>query len=82
MVLAMKIISVAFDVDSNAINHMPDMWEYAGYALHAGSVVFGPWLSFHDYNHTLNYKDRKMVSYSAVKNSVILVSREIADLQT
>ena len=63
MVLAMKTISLAFDLDSGAVCQLPDKLEFAGYTFQVGSVIFGPWISFHDYSNTLNGKEKKMVSY-------------------
>ena len=61
MVLSMKIISLAFDLDSRGVSELPNILEYLGYVFQVGTVVFGPWISFNDYCSTLNYRDRKMV---------------------
>ena len=62
MVLAMKIISLAFELDNGTVLSLPEKLEFAGYTFHVGSVIFGPWISFHDYTNTLNGKEKKMVS--------------------
>ena len=49
MVLAMKLISLAFDLDSGAVRDLPSFWDYVGYLFHVGTVIFGPWISYHDY---------------------------------
>ncbi|XP_013418308.1 protein-serine O-palmitoleoyltransferase porcupine [Lingula anatina] len=49
MVLSMKIISVAFDVDTGHLG-VPRVWEFAGYCLHVGTVIFGPWVPYKQYN--------------------------------
>jgi len=49
MILAMKLISLAFDLDSGAVRDTPGICHYSGYLFHVGSVLFGPWISFHDY---------------------------------
>lgn len=49
MILAMKLISLAFDLDSSAVRDTPSLCHYGGYLFHVGSVLFGPWISYHDY---------------------------------
>lgn len=66
MVLAMKLISFAFDLDSGAIHNLPNIFEYFGYAFHVGTVVFGPWISYQDYVFSIsNDKAKKLVSLNA-----------------
>ena len=63
MVLAMKLISLAFDLDTGALQELPSLLEYSGYVFHVGSVIFGPWVPYQDYAYlTTHTKDRKMVS--------------------
>ena len=50
MILAMKVISLGFDLDSGAIRDMPSFFEYIGYVFHVGTLIFGPWISYHDYS--------------------------------
>ena len=60
MILAMKLISLAFDLDSGAIRDMPGVWDYAGYSLHVGSVIFGPWISFQEYSSFLQQPEERL----------------------
>ena len=48
MVLVMKLISLAFDVDKGVITR-PNILEYFGYTLSVSSVVFGPFMTYPDY---------------------------------
>ncbi|KAM7437527.1 hypothetical protein ABFA07_012889 [Porites harrisoni] len=48
MVLVMKLISLAFDVDKGVITQ-PNILEYFGYTLSVSSVVFGPFMTYTDY---------------------------------
>ena len=48
MIICMKLISLAFDLTSQ-----PSLLSYLGYVLHVGSVVLGPWVSFHDHSTSL-----------------------------
>ena len=65
MVLSMKVISVAFDVSQGALAAPPNLLQYLGYLLHAGSIIFGPWVSYAEYQNVLKQNDRKMVSSKA-----------------
>ncbi|XP_038577548.1 protein-serine O-palmitoleoyltransferase porcupine-like [Micropterus salmoides] len=49
MVVAMKAISLGFDLDRGAVAHLPSLAEFLGYVLFVGTVVFGPWISFSTY---------------------------------
>ncbi|XP_034447343.1 protein-serine O-palmitoleoyltransferase porcupine-like isoform X1 [Hippoglossus hippoglossus] len=49
MVVAMKAISLAFDLDRGAVNSLPSPAEFLGYLFFVGTVVFGPWISFSSY---------------------------------
>ena len=67
MILSMKLISIAFDMDEDIQNEtkggiraVPSFSEYFGYALCPGTTVLGPWVSYNDYLEI--YKDPKWVS--------------------
>ena len=60
MVVAMKAISLAFDLDRGTVGTLPSPAEFLGYVLFVGTVVFGPWISFTSYNNTV--EGRKLVS--------------------
>ncbi|BET02056.1 transferase activity, transferring acyl groups [Nesidiocoris tenuis] len=53
MVLTMKIVSYAFDLDSSALKF--DAVAFLGYALCPGNLVFGPWTPFGDYMASFEY---------------------------
>lgn len=55
----MKAISLAFDLDRGAVSSFPSPLEFMGYLCFAGTVVFGPWISFASYLDAIN--GRKMV---------------------
>ena len=62
MVLAMKVISLGFDVDQGHSPVLPSLWQYSGYVFHPGSIIFGPWISYKEYNLLYNIKKKKIVS--------------------
>jgi len=62
MVLSMKIISLAFDFGSGAIIDLPNIFEFMGYSFHVGTVIFGPWVSYHDYSRSLLIENLPLVS--------------------
>jgi len=61
MVLVMKLISLAFDLDKGVISR-PNILEYFGYSVSVSSVIFGPFMTYTDYCQILEGK--KMVSNS------------------
>lgn len=56
MIAAMKIISVAIDLDRDLFKKMLNPVEFAGYIFCPANCVLGPWISFHTYNHYLEIK--------------------------
>ncbi|XP_033642309.1 protein-serine O-palmitoleoyltransferase porcupine-like [Asterias rubens] len=49
MILVMKIISLAFDLDQGVVSELPDFMAYLGYTFNIGTVIFGPWISYSSY---------------------------------
>lgn len=60
MVVAMKAISLAFDLDRGVVTSVPSPIEFMGYIYFVGTVIFGPWISFNSYKDAL--EGRKLVS--------------------
>ncbi|XP_039630103.1 protein-serine O-palmitoleoyltransferase porcupine-like isoform X2 [Polypterus senegalus] len=78
MVVAMKAISLAFDLDRGVVAAIPSPVEFMGYIYFVGTVIFGPWISFTSYLQAS--ESRKLtaawffkVSSSWVKSQVCLV---------
>ncbi|ELU15960.1 hypothetical protein CAPTEDRAFT_152577 [Capitella teleta] len=63
MVLSMKLISLAFDLDSGCVHQMPGVLEFFGYAFHVGTVIFGPWIPFQDYAHSISNEKSKRLDF-------------------
>ena len=61
IIVAMKAISLGFDLDSGAIRELPTVFEFGGYMFHVGTIVFGPWIAFLDYVDLLKPQDKKVV---------------------
>ncbi|XP_053328869.1 protein-serine O-palmitoleoyltransferase porcupine isoform X2 [Spea bombifrons] len=49
MIVAMKAVSLGFDVDRGTIRSIPSPVEFMGYVYFVGTVIFGPWISFTGY---------------------------------
>ncbi|XP_035242755.1 protein-serine O-palmitoleoyltransferase porcupine-like isoform X2 [Anguilla anguilla] len=84
MVVAMKAISLAFDLDRGVVPAVPSPVEFMGYIYFVGTVIFGPWISFTSYREAI--ESRKLsfswflkVGLSWVKCQVcLLISNCIA----
>ncbi|XP_040009393.1 protein-serine O-palmitoleoyltransferase porcupine-like isoform X2 [Xiphias gladius] len=68
MVVAMKALSLAFDLDRGAVGSLPSPAEFLGYVLFVGTVVFGPWISFSSYK---NAAEGRKLSWSWLQSSCI-----------
>ncbi|XP_038863643.1 protein-serine O-palmitoleoyltransferase porcupine-like [Salvelinus namaycush] len=78
MVVAMKGISLAFDLDRGTMPAVPNPLEFTGYILFVGTVIFGPWVSYSSYeeaieSHKLSLTWLQKFSVSWVKCQVCLV---------
>nr|XP_035951596.1 protein-serine O-palmitoleoyltransferase porcupine isoform X5 [Halichoerus grypus] len=49
MIVAMKAVSLGFDLDRGEVGAVPSPMEFMGYLYFVGTIVFGPWISFHSY---------------------------------
>lgn len=49
MIVAMKVISLSFDIDRNRVTKIPNVFEFWGYVMCPGNVIMGPWCSYGDY---------------------------------
>ncbi|XP_077996103.1 protein-serine O-palmitoleoyltransferase porcupine-like [Glandiceps talaboti] len=49
LLLAMRIISIAIDLDQGTIQQFPDPQRYLGYCYFVGCAIFGPWLKYQQY---------------------------------
>lgn len=57
MVVAMKAISLAFDLDKGTVENVPSPMEFMGYIYFVGTVIFGPWISFSSYKEAVEGKE-------------------------
>ncbi|XP_041860100.1 protein-serine O-palmitoleoyltransferase porcupine-like isoform X2 [Melanotaenia boesemani] len=78
MVVAMKAISLAFDLDRGVVTSVPSPIEFMGYIYFVGTVIFGPWISFNSYKEALEGRKLSLawlfkVSLSWVKSQICLV---------
>uniref|UniRef100_UPI00358EB508 protein-serine O-palmitoleoyltransferase porcupine n=1 Tax=Myxine glutinosa TaxID=7769 RepID=UPI00358EB508 len=60
MLVVMKAVSLAFDIDSGRLERLPSPVQFMGYIYFIGTVVFGPWISFEQYLQTLNGKKMEL----------------------
>ncbi|XP_045760367.1 protein-serine O-palmitoleoyltransferase porcupine [Maniola jurtina] len=56
MIVAMKIISVAIELDRGLFKQMLNPVEFGGYVLCPANCILGPWISFQTYNQYLEVK--------------------------
>lgn len=51
MIIVMKIISLAFDIDATKTKELPGVIPFMGYLLCPASVILGPWHAFNEYTN-------------------------------
>ncbi|XP_059805518.1 protein-serine O-palmitoleoyltransferase porcupine-like isoform X1 [Hypanus sabinus] len=78
MIVAMKAISLGFDLDKGTVPAMPSPIEFMGYIYFVGTVIFGPWINFNTYlqsveGRSMSYSWFSKVSLSLVKSLLCLV---------
>ncbi|XP_029993720.1 protein-serine O-palmitoleoyltransferase porcupine [Sphaeramia orbicularis] len=77
MVVAMKAISLAFDLDRGVVSSVPSPMEFMGYIYFVGTIIFGPWISFNSYKEALEGRKLSLswlfkASFSWVKSLICL----------
>ncbi|XP_077284124.1 protein-serine O-palmitoleoyltransferase por [Arctopsyche grandis] len=72
MIAAMKIISVAVDLDNGYMQDAPSPAAFAGYIMCPANCILGPWVSFRKYEQSLGkkYLNRSWI-FAVVLNVVI-----------
>lgn len=60
MIVAMKAVSLGFDLDRGEVPTIPSPVEFMGYIYFVGTVIFGPWFRFRTYLQAV--ESRKIVS--------------------
>lgn len=78
MIAAMKIISLAIELDRDLFKGILNPVEFGGYLLCPANCILGPWISFHTYNQYLHVKFLsrrwiKIILYNLVISMVYLV---------
>ncbi|XP_040180172.1 protein-serine O-palmitoleoyltransferase porcupine isoform X2 [Rana temporaria] len=72
MIVAMKAVSLGFDVDRGIVRCVPSPVEFMGYVYFVGTVIFGPWISFTSYQQALNGQKLTFSWFRRVLRSLIL----------
>ncbi|XP_038603866.1 protein-serine O-palmitoleoyltransferase porcupine isoform X2 [Tachyglossus aculeatus] len=49
MIVAMKAVSLGFDLDRGEVAAIPSPVEFMGYLYFVGTIIFGPWIRFDSY---------------------------------
>jgi hypothetical protein len=74
LVISMKAISIAFDVDSKKLTKLPPIYEYAGYQFCPANIVLGPFVSFNSYkNYTKGFKIPLKLIIQIIANSILSI---------
>ena len=55
LLLAMKIISFAFDIERGTLK-LTSFFEFVSFAFHPGTIMFGPWINFKDFQNSIKIK--------------------------
>ncbi|KAM6474825.1 protein-serine O-palmitoleoyltransferase porcupine isoform 1-T3 [Liasis olivaceus] len=61
MIVAMKAVSLGFDLDRGEVPTIPSPVEFMGYIYFVGTVIFGPWFRFRTY---LQAVESREISFS------------------
>ncbi|KAG9465641.1 hypothetical protein GDO78_017970 [Eleutherodactylus coqui] len=72
MIVAMKAVSLGFDVDRGVVRSVPSPVEFMGYVYFVGTVIFGPWISFSSYLQAVNGRKLTFSWLRRVGRSLVL----------
>uniref|UniRef100_A0A8C8RLB3 Protein-serine O-palmitoleoyltransferase porcupine n=1 Tax=Pelusios castaneus TaxID=367368 RepID=A0A8C8RLB3_9SAUR len=79
MIVAMKAVSLGFDLDHGELLAIPSPVEFMGYLYFVGTAIFGPWNRFHGYlqaveSRPLSFSWLRKVSRSLLLSIVCLLA--------
>lgn len=77
MIIAMKVISIAFDVKKGTIKSLPNLIEYSGYMWCPSNCLFGPWVSFNTYRSIFSCQAPFIVSIFLFIQKKIIISSSV-----
>jgi O-palmitoleoyl transferase len=60
MILIMKSVSLAFDLDSSSIQYCYNIFDLSSYLLSINTSLLGPWISYNQHEEFLNKKSFKL----------------------
>ncbi|XP_063289206.1 protein-serine O-palmitoleoyltransferase porcupine isoform X2 [Pelobates fuscus] len=72
MIVAMKAVSLGFDVDRGVVRSIPSPVEFMGYVYFVGTVIFGPWISFTTYLQAVKGQRLSLCWFWRVCRSLLL----------
>ena len=72
MVVAMKVISIGFDVDEKRISASILPWEYFGFVFCPANTVFGPFVQYHTYCEILLDRPLSFAWFYRVVRSIVV----------
>ncbi|XP_069785256.1 protein-serine O-palmitoleoyltransferase porcupine-like isoform X1 [Narcine bancroftii] len=78
MIVAMKAISLGFDLDQSTVGALPSPAEFMGYIYFVGTVIFGPWINYSSYLQSVEGRRMSLgwfckVALSLLKSLLCLV---------
>uniref|UniRef100_A0A8C9QK24 Protein-serine O-palmitoleoyltransferase porcupine n=1 Tax=Spermophilus dauricus TaxID=99837 RepID=A0A8C9QK24_SPEDA len=71
MIVAMKAVSLGFDLDRGEVGAVPSPVEFMGYLYFVGTIVFGPWISFHSYLQAVQGRPLHSMSWLRAYESAV-----------
>ncbi|XP_069503650.1 protein-serine O-palmitoleoyltransferase porcupine isoform X1 [Ambystoma mexicanum] len=72
MIVAMKAVSLGFDLDRGVTPIIPSPVEFMGYIYFVGTVIFGPWIPFRSYLQAVEGKKLSFSWFRKVSLSLLL----------
>ncbi|XP_068964292.1 protein-serine O-palmitoleoyltransferase porcupine isoform X1 [Petaurus breviceps papuanus] len=70
MIVAMKAVSLGFDLDRGELGAVPSPVEFMGYLYFVGTIIFGPWLHFRSYLHAVEGRPLSLTWLGKVAGSL------------
>ncbi|XP_072482219.1 protein-serine O-palmitoleoyltransferase porcupine isoform X3 [Notamacropus eugenii] len=71
MIVAMKAVSLGFDLDRGELGAVPSPVEFMGYLYFVGTIIFGPWLHFRSYLHAVEGRPLSLTWLGKVAGSLV-----------
>ncbi|GAB6029143.1 hypothetical protein CHUAL_004920 [Chamberlinius hualienensis] len=82
MIIVMKVVSVAFDLDHQSKSTMPPLLQFISFCFSPSTIIFGPWISYSDFLKMMTQKNTDNMFWIAKLVKCLVLSLSFLSIST